>query len=118
MDQSRVLSLRLVNIHADDLRAVEAIDVVQGTIHDHFAVEIAHDLMDVYDDSAVGQQFESLWLYNGVNHVPLARPIFAHTGMAANPAALHPIGPIHVGMQEQHHKIKVALVEGVVDRLQ
>lgn len=115
---ARGLTLRLDNFHAEDLGAVEAIDVLDRAVEDDFAFEIADDLMDVHDDSAVGKRFEALWFDDWVNHVPLARPVFAHTFVAANSTAFHAVGPIHIGMQEKQQKIKIALVECVVGGLE
>jgi hypothetical protein len=111
------LALRLYNLHADDLGAVEAIDVLDHAIENHFAVEIANYLMDMHRDSAVGEGFETLRRDDGVNHVPLARPVFADALMAADSSAFHAVGPIHIGMKEEQQKIEIALVEGVVGRL-
>src|SRR5271155_1052766 len=112
-----VLSLRFLDFHADDLGAFEAIDVLDGAVEDYLAVEVADYLMDVHDDSAIGEGFETLGLDDGVNQVPLARPVFAHTLVAANSAAFHAVGPIYIGMQEEQQKIEIALVECVVGRL-
>jgi hypothetical protein len=113
---ARELALRLDDFHAEDLGTLEAIDVLHHAVEDHFAFEIAHYLMDVYDDSAVGKRFEALWFDDGVNHVPLARPVFTDTFVAADSAAFHTIGPIHIGMQEEKQEVEIALVESVVGR--
>jgi hypothetical protein len=54
-DSVRELGLRLANLHADNLGAVEAIDMLNHLFERDFAVQVAHHLMDVRENSAVGQ---------------------------------------------------------------
>ena len=99
MTERGTSGLRLFNFHADDLGAFEAVDVLDHALEDDVAVEVANYLMDVHDDSAVGEGFKPLRLDDGVNQVPLARPVFADGLVAADSAALSGVGPIHIGMQ-------------------
>jgi hypothetical protein len=117
-DGARELTLRLDDFHAEDLGAVQAIDMLDHPFEDDVAVEVAYDLMDMRDDSAVGESFESLWLDDRVNYIPLARPVFADAFVAADSAAFHAVRPIHIGMHEKQQKIKIALVERVISRLE
>jgi hypothetical protein len=116
--QARGLTLRFFNLHADDLGAVEAVDVLDVAVEDDFAIEVADYLVNVHDDSAVGEGFETLGLDDGVNHVPLARPVFAHGLVAADATAFHAVGPIHIRMQEEQKEVEIALVECIVDGLE
>src|SRR5437667_1820186 len=54
-------------------------------------------------------------IYVRVHHSPLARPVRTHSFVSVNPAALHPIGPLHLRMQHIENGVNVATVEGVVN---
>ncbi len=88
--------------------------MLDGLIEDDFAVQVADELMNVRDNSAIRLSFEAQRLDDRVDQIPLARPVFADTLMAADSAAFHAVGPIHIGMQKEQQKIQVALVESIV----
>src|SRR5206468_8160991 len=99
---------------APDQAIFEIVYVPDHAIGDDGAVQVTHDLVDVDDDASVRVGDEASGLDARIDHRPLARPVRAHRLAAVHVAALHPVGPLDVGMHGGQGAVDVARVERLV----
>jgi hypothetical protein len=74
----------------------DAVDVLHPPVQERTAVLVEHALVNFNQDTPVWLGTEGLGFDNGVDEVPLARPIRADAIVAIDVPALHAVGPLHV----------------------
>jgi len=118
----RVLSRFFANVESLDQGAFGGIDkaedVTDHAIEQRFSLQIVDDLVHFNDDGAVGGVREGDGIDVGIEHGPLAGPVFADTFVAMDMTALHAVGPYDVGVQGGEHSVDVAGVEAIVEMLE
>jgi hypothetical protein len=50
----------------------------------------------------------------GIENAPLPPPVGPHLVVSMNASALHPVWPLHTGVQQRENRIDVASVEGLI----
>jgi hypothetical protein len=102
-------------VHALDQALVDGVDMPDRLIDQDVSSEIAYDLMDVDDNSAIFF-FESERLYVWVDHGPLARPVVAYSGVSVDAPAFHSVGPVYGGVHPCEDGFYVTRVESLIHR--
>jgi hypothetical protein len=91
--------------------------VTDHLIRQEIPVEIAHDLMDLYDHFAFGTSRERDRLDMRIDHRPLTRPVAAHLGTSVDVTTFHAVCPNDILVHGCEHGLHIASVEAVVQRV-
>ena len=92
--------------------------VTDHFIREEVAVEVADDLMDLYNDFSIGAKGELGRLDVRIDHRPLVCPILTHSINSVYVAAFHSICPHDFLVHGREHALHVASVEPIVNTLQ
>ena len=86
-------------------------------VEQHLTRPIVHDLVNAYSDASGFVWGKAHRVYVRIDHAPLAGPVGTYAIMAMDDAALHAIGPDHVGTHRGQGAVEVPCVEGGVSAL-
>src|ERR1700742_4772772 len=106
------------DFHAADETVFDEVDVLDLLVDEKIAGEIVDDLVDLDDDAAVGGGAEFYRLDVRIEHLELARPVFADGLVSVDTTAFHAIWPVDVGVHRGQHRVDLATIELVVDAAQ
>src|SRR5215831_16084186 len=90
------------------------VNVVDDLVGHDASGKIADDLVNLHDDTPGWVDLEAQWLDPGIDERPLPPPVVTHLAMTMDVSALHPIGPVDVGMHGRERAVDVAGIERVV----
>src|SRR5262249_19508504 len=97
-----------------DQPAVESKTVLYHLVKNHCSLHVFHYLMDV-DCHLVPVALETLRIDARIDHLPLARPIFAHSRVPVDEPSFNSIRPSDIRMHAGQASIDVAGVKGGVE---
>lgn len=86
-------------------------------VHEDGAMEIPHNLMNLYRNLSIGTTRAGNRLNAWINHCPLAPPIAANSVAPMDMAAFHSVGPEYVGMHAPRNTLHIASIEPRVKAL-
>ena len=107
----------LADFHFFDEPVLDGVDVMDDLVDEEIAVAVADHLvyLDVCPACLVNVDADGFDVW--IQHVPLAKPVFAHIFAPLNSPAFHAVGPVDQRMEVGENGVYLTGVEGFIGRL-